>query len=401
MWSPLLRKRLHSVRCYPLRAAFLVLLYVLLLAGCASDLADRHAVRQLPPLQLDGRQVTLEQVSRDVTSPDLLAMDTAMHDFVQRYTAGTGPSQQKLVALHNAIRGQATLGLRYDPQAGGTAQEVFHRGTANCLSYASLLVAMARDAGLEARYQWLEVRPEWTREGERILVRLHVNALVKLKRGHHYMVDIDPLEPRDIAASREISDKDALALHHSNLAMEALAVGDLEGAWLQGVRALQTSPGLPLLWVNLGVIYRVAGQYRAAEDSYQYALRLDQRERSAMNNLAVLYAIEGRSKERDHWEQRVARYRDANPYYHAWLAQQAQEEGDWRLALRNYEKALSLAPQDSRLLYDLGMTYSRMGETVTAAAYVRQAMDTATLRSEIAAYQKQLRLLRHRQLAGT
>ena len=151
--------------------------------------------------------------------------------------------------------------MRYDPEAGGTARDAFHRGTANCLSYASLFVALAREAGLDADYQWLEVSPRWMRDGERVTVRLHVNVLVKLGQGEQFMVDIDPLESRDIAGSRQISDTDALALYHSNIAMNALADEHTEEAWLQAVRALQLSPGTAHLWVNLGAVYRFNGQH--------------------------------------------------------------------------------------------------------------------------------------------
>ena len=42
-----------------------------------------------------------------------------------------------------------------------------------------------------------------------------------------------------------------------------------------------------------------------------------------MNNLAVLFELEGRPEEQAYWERQLARYRDANPYYHAWLGDEA------------------------------------------------------------------------------
>src|SRR5690606_6007132 len=117
------------------------------------------------------------------------------------------------------------------------------------------------------------------------------------------------------------------------LAMEALATGELAAAWRQGVRALQFSPDMGQLWVNLGAIYRAAGQDGPAERSYFRALQLDEGDRSAMNNLLVLYQHQGREDEQAYWAARVARYRENNPYYHAWLGDQAGEAGDWDAAL--------------------------------------------------------------------
>ena len=83
--------------------------------------------------------------------------------------------------------------MRYDMSADGTAAEAFASGRANCLSYAHLFVALARYAGLDANYQSLTLRPEWSRHGDRVALRQHVNVRVDLRGGEQYMVDIDPV----------------------------------------------------------------------------------------------------------------------------------------------------------------------------------------------------------------
>lgn len=371
----------------------------LLLCACAGSPLDPRPVAALPSLQLDSGAVRVEDVALEVTTPDLLATDAAMRAFVERHTAGIVRPRQRLFALHQAIRGFASLGIDYDPAAEGTATEVFHRGRANCLSYASMFIALARQAGLQARYQWLRVRPQWTVRGERVLVRLHVNALVNVGRHGQFMVDIDPLPTRDIAGSRTLSDADAQALYHSNIAMEALAVGAARDAWLHSVRALQLSPQMPHLWVNLGAIYRQAGQHGEAEANYLHALQLDPGNDSAMNNLVVLYGLQGREAERALWERRVDDYRKNNPYFHAWLGEQAAGQNDWEQALVYYEKALQLLPQDSRLLFALGNVHYALGQRDLATGYVRRAIEQATLRSDIDAYRQRLRAMQSGQSA--
>jgi tetratricopeptide (TPR) repeat protein len=370
-----------------------------LVAACSSFHHASRSVSDLSPLHLPEHTLTVADLAARAPTPDLLATDQEMRDFVELYTGGVRNARQRLTMLHRAVSGAATLDMQYDSGADGTAREVFHRGSANCLSYASLFVALAREAGLEAHYQWLEVRPQWTRQGERVMVRLHVNVVVKLGSGSQYMVDIDPLPSRDIAGSQQISDRAAQALYHSNIAMESLAQNDLEQAWLHGVRALQLDPAEAHLWVNLGAIYRMADQHRDAEDSYLYALQLDPWDRSAMNNLVVLYNIEGRDQDRDYWEQRVARYRDANPFYHAWLGDEAAAGGNWERALHYYEEALALLPDDSRLLYSTGLAHYELDQLDAAAGYIQRAISTATLRSDIDSYQLQLEQVQQ-QLAG-
>ncbi|MFT4519361.1 MAG: Flp pilus assembly protein TadD [Halioglobus sp.] len=386
-----------------LRTAITLLLTAALAACSTTTSPFTHYVQisSLPPLQLDDRVITIAEASERIVTPDLLVVDDEMREFLARYTDNIKHKRQRLVTLHDAISGSATLGIDYDPLASGTAQDVFHRGSANCLSYAALFVAMAREVGLDAQFQWLEVRPQWTRKGERVMLRLHVNVAVKMRGKQQFMVDIDPLQSRDIASSRLISDTDAQALHHSNIAMEYLAVEDLEFAWLHGLRAVQLSPGISHLWVNLGAIYRAAGQHRAAEANYQYALKLDPWERSAMNNLGVLYEIEGNIDEKEYWERRVAQYRNSNPYYHAWLGDQAGEGEDWRKAVQYYEKALALMPQDSGLLYALGLLHARLGEYEVASSYLQQAIASATLYSDIKVYEAELLVLQSKRQAGS
>jgi Flp pilus assembly protein TadD len=376
-----------------MRAASLVLTCVFLLACSTSYQSNARLVADLPPLQLDNDIVSVGEVHARVPTPDLLAVDERMKEFVQTYTQDVHEDRARLMMLHRAIKGSATMGVQYDSQADGTARDAFYRGSANCLTYASLFVALAREAGLDANYQWLEVSPQWTRDKERVMVRLHVNALVRVNKREQYMVDIDPLESRDIAGSRQMSDADALALYHSNIAMDALGAGNTERAWLQGVRALQLSPDNPHLWVNLGAIYRFNGQHRDAEHSYLHALQLDPEERSAMNNLVVLYGIEGRSVQRAFWELRVARYRNANPYYHAWLGEEAAEAEDWQEAVHSYERALALSSEDSRLLFALGRSYQQLGKNAIAAMYLSRAIEAAPTRVDKAAYQMHLNTL--------
>jgi len=373
---------------------FFLLFSSCLLSACAALPSGSHRdVSEMPPLEWQGQVVPMSAVAEQVRDPELLVIDDEMREFVERYTGDVRHKRQRLRMLHAAIKGPATLGVQYDPEAGGDARDVFHRGTANCLSYASLFVALAREAGLDASYQWLEVRPKWTRQGERVLVSLHVNASVDTGRAERYMVDIDPLPSRDIAGTRDISDDEAIALHHGNIAMEALARSDPRTAWLHTVRALELSPGQAHMWVNLGAIYRFVGQHRAAESSYLFALELDPYEHSAMNNLVVLYEIEGRLAERDHWDRQVANYRDANPYYHAWEADEAAELGNWAVARDNYARALELAPEDARLMFSLGLVYRELGETRLARRYLEQAIEFATLFNEREEFREVLRSL--------
>lgn len=370
------------------------------LAGCAGSQVDRSTISALPPLQLTDATLTAADAANRVPRADLLSLDEPMRQFVARYTADLPDDRMRLMSLHAAVRGAGGLDLQYDASAEGTARDAFHRGVANCLSYANLFVALAREAGLDAGYHWVEVRPQWSRVSERVQIGLHVNVLVRLRDGNHFMVDIDPLPVRKMAGSRELSDTEAEALYYNNIAMDALGRNELASAWLHVLQALQLSPATAHLWVNLGAIYRSNGQHRAAEQSYLQALELDGTEYSAMTNLAVLYGLEGRAQERAYWLGRVDAHRQANPYFHAWQGDEAAVAGDWPAALVHYDRAVALLPEDGYLVFSRGLIRYQLGDPAAAALDMEQAIALATLQSDITYYRQQLEAVRKAPLAG-
>ena len=371
-----------------------------LLAGCAEMPSSSFDASALPPLQYDGNVVVAEDVPAMVPDVDLLEIDDDMRAFVDEFTDGVHNQRARLLALHTAVKSPAALDLQYDPFADGSARDAFRRGSANCLAYANLFVALAREAGLDARYQWMDIRPEWQRLGDRVVVRLHVNVLVKTKTSNEYMVDIDPLRRHEVAGSRVLRDREAKALHYGNIAMQLLADGDVELAWANAVKSLELSSTQSHLWVNLGAIYRYAEQYTEAEQSYFRALSVDRSDRSAMNNLVVLYSVTDRPEEEAFWVGRLRNYRERNPYYHSNLGDVAGDDGDWDAAFEHYTRAVELRPEDSELVYALGVIEHQRGNYDEAAGWVEMAIEKANFETDQANYRVQLRAIEEARAAS-
>lgn len=383
-----------------IRRGLLASLLLTVLAGCAAAPQWAFDLRNVPPLKLDGQIHSYDPDSPDLRDPGILEVTPQMREFVELYTADSNNAHNKLISLHRAIKGQGALAMQYDPFADGTAAQAFGRGSANCLSYAHMFTALAREAGLNAQYQWMEVRPEWHRMGERVAVRLHVNVQVKMRDSTEYMVDIDPLNRNEVAGARLMSDREGFALYYNNLAMSALADDKPVYAWKQLVRGLHEAPGLSQLWVNLGAIYRYAGQYDEAEQAYFHALEIDNGDRSAMNNLVVLYELQGRSNEQSYWEERLERYRNLNPYYHASLGDAAMEEEDWVAAYDHYTKAAKMQPDDGLLIYSKGLAAHQLGDVAEAERLVSRAIEKASFQVEKQRYRVQLKIIREEQAAA-
>ena len=357
-----------------------------LLCACAQHPLSTPGLSRMAPLQHGDEPLAAESAAASVETPDMLALNDEMREFVDRYAAG-GSRYQRLLSLHSSLRSRAMLGIEYDPGAGGSARQVFQRGSANCLSYAHLFVSMARYAGLDARYLSLSLRPEWSRHGDRVALRQHVNVMVDLANGARYMVDIDPIARERVAEADVLKDREALALHHANEAMDALLAKDYRSAYSRAARSIDLAGDIDYLWVNLGAIYRKAGQNEAARQSYLTALGLNPDSRSAMNNLAVVYDAEGDVERSNYWIAQVVDHRRKNPYYHIWLGEQALVEGNVGGAINHYEQAIVLKSTDSEFYFRLARVYRDLNEYPRSIEYVERAIEFSRLVGERERYQ--------------
>ena len=372
---------------------------VSLLVACTQSPTYTPDLGELVPLQAGQGELSVVEAREIATTPDLLALSDEMRDFADRYVLTVRSPRQRLHMLHRSLRSSALLDLDYEPEADGTAAEAFDRGTANCLTYAHLFVSMARYAGLDAQYQSHSLRPQWSRYGSRIALRQHVNVLVRVRRNEHYMVDIDPVLRDAVADTTLLTDEDAFALHHSNLAMGHLRDDVVDAAYAHGIKAVSLSPGTDYLWVNLGAIYNRAGQPGAAEQSYLTAIKLNAESRSAMNNLAVLHERLGQPERADYWEQQIARHRQRNPYYFIYLGEQAEKAGDYETAIAHYLTAIQRKDSDAEFYFRLGKLYFALDQPRRSIHYVEKAIEHSRLMGERQEYQAFLDQIEGRSVA--
>ena len=74
--------------------------------------------------------------------------------------------------------------------------------------------------------------------------------------------------------------------------------------------------------------------------------------------------------------------------------------GDWSAALEHYQQAVALAPGDSNLVFSRGLIYYQLKDYEAAARNMEEAINLATMHSDIAYYQLQLEAVREAQLVG-
>ena len=190
------------------------------LAGCVS-----LPPGVFPPVAaadlLAGRGV-IAASEEPLPSADILQVSSGMHSFIDRQRRQEGFSRRPLEGLLIGMRREGLLQLEYDSLETLTAAETYYQRRGNCLSYTNLIIALAREIGLEARYQLVAAPEILEREKDAVLVYRHINALVQVHRGRRFEVDFNAERNRDEYERVLVSDDYARALYYSNLS--ALAI---------------------------------------------------------------------------------------------------------------------------------------------------------------------------------
>jgi tetratricopeptide (TPR) repeat protein len=307
-----------------------------------------------------------------VPDVDLLQLSPAMHEFVEQFTGPESGRRSKAWSLSYAALDPYMLAFSYDPQVTLTADEAFRQRRGNCLTFAAMFVAMARDAGLEARFQEVIIPPKWSAVNDTVLVSKHVNAVVS-DNFRNYTVDVSRREtsPRD--TSQPLSDREARAQYFNNHGADALVREDLPLAYANFARALEIQPGLAYVWSNLGVVLRRNGQTDAAIHAYRAALQYDPDHAVALNNLHTIYTEEGDLEAAAVLARRVEKNRRNNPYYLLHLAEVANEEQRWSDAIGLLNQAIGIDEGEYRFYYALAQAQFNAGQVEVAQASLDRA----------------------------
>lgn len=305
---------------------------------------------------------------------DMLAVNDDMRAFVREHVPANVGDRRKVELLLGAILDQG-LHLTYNNFKTYTAEEAFYSREGNCMSFTNLFIALAREAGVNARFQEVEVPPTWAAREDTWMLNLHINALVSLP-GHEQVVDFNLDDYNRDYHRRILSDRDAMARYHNNMGVHWMSQGESDRAFAEFSEALRLRPSTGYFWTNLGTLYRRAGHLDAAESAYRLAVRIDD-EPVASSSLARLYQGMGEQALAKYYRERVDLFRSRNPYYLFYLAEEAYAHNDYRETEELLLKALNQYSKDHRIYRLLGMAHLQQGDYWLAQKRFRQAAELA------------------------
>ncbi|MBT8096625.1 MAG: hypothetical protein KJO19_06270 [Woeseia sp.] len=355
-------------------------LYVILLVAfangaCVTQTVPRHdnstlrnAIDNAVPGTWQDAFAATETRSPLTVTPELAA-------FVRSTVERNAPARTRLLMLVEALFEPDGVGLSYDAAATHTAAEAFHRGTANCLGFSNLLVAIAREAGVRAEFELVAQEPRWQKVGDMLVASLHMRVTSRTG-GHTLTFDFYPRPLDTDFTTRRVSDEEALAHHLNNLAVRAMQEGDGAKAYALLMESMEVDSQVAFIWSNLGLLLSRHGMEQFAEAAFIEALTISPRGLSALSNLQQLYTRQQRHEEARQLEVRLREHRERNPYYHALQGEKALDQGFFSDAVRHYKMAIRLKDDVADFYIGLSESYAGLGDSEAASRAANRAWAT-------------------------
>ena len=308
--------------------------------------------------------------------PDVLGLTPAMASFVPLEAQSDLTLRERVDTLINALSDRGYYEGTYEPSLSFTASETFERKQGNCLSFTSLFVALARKAGLDARFQRVRGMVAYDARNGMLENQQHINVLVRhdpsIGSEYDVIVDFNTARPkRNI--TRVISDDAATALYLNNFGIDHLVRGELGEAFRYLRAAIELDSKSSALWINLGTMYLRLEELENARRAYLHALRLDDANTAALAGLQIVHNRRGEFSRANALSLRLRDLRNKNPYYHFALAQKAYARQEFRRALTHLADSIRLRADDPRIFELNGNAHHRLGNIEIAVRNFRSA----------------------------
>lgn len=340
---------------------------VLVLIGCMSYPTFPSASENIPAL-IHGELAFGKEIEAAAAS-DLLEVSDEMRVFIAAENIlDSDISYTRFRALMAALVNRGYFANRYRADGTYSAAQTFGSAEGNCLGYTNMFIALARAVGLNASYQLVENYPAWNVTQGQLVRNNHINVVIDeiglaRRSAGELIVDFNRVQlEADFAEPTLVSDAFAEALYHLNLAVDRLNAGDFEGSFAELKRAALSDPENKFVWNNLGVFYSRLGKPKIAQQAYEVALSLDNRNKSALAGMVVALTTQGRLERAAEFERRVYWYQRRNPYYHYARANLAFAKQDFDAALLAIEQAIDLPGHDARFFAFRAATAGELGD---------------------------------------
>jgi Flp pilus assembly protein TadD len=282
---------------------------------------------------------------------DPLAAPEEVRAFARRAAGPHNGFKPKLQGILDGIfrsPEQGGLGITYDNTYTRTVAEVWKDRKANCLSLTAFFVASCEAVGLQTKFAEALNTNRWRRVGSIVRFERHLVGLFQLPPTEDLVADFLPQLRKKMGFYRVniIGAERVRALFYANRAVELMEKEQSDESLEMANLAVETDPQLSIGWNILGVVHKTRGQPRDAEAMFLKALHCDPMDSVAIGNMEALLREMGRLEEAQRYRILGHRVRQKDPFFHAFLAEEAIREGNTDEAQKRIRSALKLLPRE-------------------------------------------------------
>jgi tetratricopeptide (TPR) repeat protein len=358
------------------------------LSGCSTapiaDAPTRHALFH---------DELFKPPSQPIDVREIFAVSPAMREYlnvgIARQLREKGPREGLVDALYR----DGQLKLQYDSALTRSAAEAFEARQGNCLSLVIMTAALARELGLEVRYQRVFVEDIWSRAGGLDIASGHVN--ITIGRGSRdprmpltssiqkapITIDFIPLERERYYRAYSIEEPTVVAMFLNNRAVEAYAAGRIDDAYWLARAAVESDPGWLAAFNTMGALYYRHGNPREAERALLYVLEREPANTFALSNLALAYKAEGRMADAAAVSARLAKLEPFPPFYYFDQGQAAMRAGNYAAARDFFQKEVERDASYHEFHFWLGAALGALGDREGARKHLAIAIEKSTSRA--------------------
>ncbi|KTG19754.1 hypothetical protein AUR67_13080 [Pseudoalteromonas sp. XI10] len=357
-----------------------------------------------PPLAL--RQSNTFTQTPVETQQEIFALSEHVKEQLDSAFPKDSRSLQSTKRLLKFLLQNGDASLSYQSGATLTANQAYSNLNANCLSLSILAYSLADYLGLEGQFQKVHIPEYWALDNGFNLLTGHINLKVSeaqklvVNRKVIYpeerslVIDFDPNSRQEAFKTSNINKARITAMFYNNKGAAAMLKHDYDTAFSYYKAAVDIDSNYSGAWGNLGVLFRLTNDYQSAETAYQYAISLDPDNNTALGNLARLYNLTDRKEQGQAILAKLDNKRQANPYYHISLGNDAYTTARYQDAIKHYKKARDLNPTLHDTDFGLARTYYQLGDLKLAKKYLTMANNKADFDHDKQRYESKLQALR-------
>jgi Transglutaminase-like superfamily len=327
-------------------AKLLAVAFVLVLAsGCATTGANQRSLTDDWVDEARAEGLVLEPPLR--ISPQVRSL-------VREKVGYAGTEKARLLKVVRFMAEADGLSFQYQTQSSLTAEKAFAARRGDCMSYANLLVTLARTLDVPVRFVRITQLPVTWEAGGRFFESSHMAVALGRNASWDQAVIVDfgnvHTSPWRFSLYDDVSDAEAFVLFQNNVAVQRMLAGDVATAEHMLRFFHQHSPQTPEVPNNLSLVLLQTGHDREALDLLEASVEQFPRFRPLFANAVQAARRVGDEALAKTLESRGRELLEDEPAWNFNEGMRSYHARAYSTAALRFEKALSADPDNVRLL---------------------------------------------------